>query len=72
MENEGSTLLYKMLGDMLALANPVCLLLIALSSVCTKEKVKQSMAQHGTARHSTAGHGRARHRTAPHGAAPRR
>ena len=46
---------------MLALANSVCLLLIALSSGMYE---KQSTAKHGTARHSTAPH--AEHDTARH------
>ena len=53
MENEGSTLLYKMLEDMLPLANAVCLL--ALSSGMHKRE--------STAKHSTAGYDTARHLT---------
>ena len=65
MDNEGSTLLYKMLEDTLALANSVFLLAL-LSSVYGRE----STAKHGTERHSnahsTAPHGRAGHDTARH------
>ena len=59
MENKGSTLLYKVLEDMLVLTNSVCLLfVVALSSgMCERE--------------STAKHGTARQGTTPHGAAPR-
>ena len=66
MENGGSTLLYKMLEDMLALANVVVARRDRL--VCTKEKAKQSTAQHGTARQSTTPCCRARQLTVPHGA----
>ena len=61
-QNEGSTLLYKMLEDMLALANSICLLLIALwSGVYARE----STAKHCTARHRTAPHATARCCAAP-------
>ena len=49
---------------MLALANSVSLLLIAVSSDLYEEKAQQTTAPYGTVRHSTAPHGRARHRTA--------
>ena len=66
MEKEGS-LLYKMLDDMLALANcSVCL--IALSSGMYE---RESTAKHGTARHNAAQHGTARQSMTPHGTARR-
>ena len=57
-------MLYKMLEDMLALANSASLLLITLSSGMYE---KQRTAKHGTARHSTAQHRTARQGTTPHG-----
>ena len=64
MENEGSTLLYKMLEDMLTLANSVCLLVLSSGMY-----ERQSTAKYATARHSTAQHGTARQGTTPHGTA---
>ena len=60
-----STLLYKMLEDMLALAN--CLLASVVVWYVRKRKhskARHSTAQHGTVPHRTAGHDIARHRTA--------
>ena len=59
MEKEGS-LLYKMLDDMLALANSVSCLLALSAGMYEEEKVRQTF----KARHSTAPYSRARHRTA--------
>ena len=66
MENEGSTLLYKVLEDMLSLAKSVCLLELS-SGIFERE----STAKHGTARHRTAPHGRGRYRMAGHDTAQR-
>ena len=55
------TMLYKMLDDMLPLANSVCLLLYRCRLVRTKEKAQQNTPQHATAQHRTARQG-----TAPH------
>ena len=65
--NVSSTLLHKMLEDMLALANSVRLL--ALSSGTYE---RECTAKHGTTGHSKAQQGTAQHRTAKHNTAQHR
>ena len=66
MENGGSTLLYKMLEDMLALANVVWWLGVIVWCVRKRKrsKARHSTVQHDKARHRAAGHDNSRYHTA--------
>ena len=64
---KASTLLYKILEDMLAGSRQLCMLAIIALSSGTYER--ESTAKHGTARHSATQHGTAQQGATPHGTA---